>query len=230
MYILIDHVGRTIHPLGEKPLDAAVEFCKYAKDCKPDSGLYPQGCGSAAFDAFLWNVTDGTASELFEMVQMATYRVKQGTSLSRIFEVRIVPRPACWECEHWKSDGAFCECGEREQSSAEPSCRAWCVPYTEWKDVRPVRIRRSTPRSAKPFTEFDRENLQNLLVEFLEKKGGVATIREIKRRFKRSDPTAVPTALNALIADGWIVRARRIGKRRGRPSVLYRLKDIEPSP
>jgi len=229
MYILIDHVARTVHPLGEKPLDAIVEFCRYVKDCQPDN-RYPRECVSAAFEAFLWRVTDGTASELFNMVNATTEQAKRGTSYLRIFEVVIVPRPACWECRHWKSDGAFCERGEREQSSLEPGCRVWSVPDTEWKDIRPVRIRKSTPRSAKPFTEFDRENLQNLLIEFLEKKGGVATIREIKRRFKRSEPTAVSSALDALIVDGWVVRVRQIGKRRGRPTVLYRLKDVESSP
>ena len=229
MYILIDRVAQTVHSLGDKPLDAIVEFCRYVKDCKPDA-YYPQGCAGAALDAFQWNVTDGTASELFNVVHETSVKVRRDTKYPPIFEVAVVPRPACWECKHWKSDGAFCEYGEREQSSSEPSCRVWSVPETEWKDIRPPRIRRSTPRSAKPLTEYDRENIQNMLVEFLEKKGGVATVREMKRSFRRSDPMVVPNALKELIADDRVVRVQQIGKQRGRPSVLYRLKDIEPSP
>jgi len=151
MYILVDHIGQAIHPLGEKPLEAVLEFCKYVKDCMTDS-LYPRGCANAAFEAFRWHVTDGTASELFDMVQTTSYRIRRD---KRTFEVAVVPRPACWECEHWKGDGAFCERGEREQSSQEPGCRAWFAPHTEWKDVRRARV--STPRNIKPLTEFDRE-------------------------------------------------------------------------
>jgi len=227
MYILIDHIGQTVHLLGAKPLDAAIAFCRYVKNCKPEGGLYPHGCDSAAFDVFRWHVADGTDFELFEMVHMTADRIKQDTGLPRIFEVAIVPRPACWECAYWKGDGAFCERGEQEQSSTQPGCYAWSAPHTAWKDVRPIEIRKSMPRNVQ-LTEFDKDNFQNLLIEFIEEKGGVATTREMKRRFKRSDPKAVPNALDALIADGWVVRARQVGKRRGRPSELYRLKDAEP--
>jgi hypothetical protein len=228
MYVLMDHVGKVVHPLGEKPLDAAVAFCEYVRGCKPDDGRYPPACARAAFDAFRWHVTDGTALELFDLVHATSYQAKRGTSYSHIFEIMVVPRPACCECAYWKSDGAFCERGEREQASAEPGCAAWSVPDTEWKDVRPATVRNSTPLRIRASSEVGGENLRNLLFEFIEKKGGAATAREMKRRFKRGGPTAISAALDALIAEGWVVRVQQGGKRRGRPSLLYRLKGAEP--
>lgn len=223
MYILLDHVGDTVYTLGEKPLEACLKFCDYTKHCLPNDGLYPPGCARHAFEIFRWCVADGTASELFELVRLTSNRMMVGTNYPAIFEVDVVPRPACRECNHWKGDGAFCERGEREQSSDEPACCLWFPLRIEWKNAR--MLRKPMPRDAGPFTEFDRENLQCLLIEFLERKGGVATVREIKRRFKRSD---VQNALDTLVAEGRIVKARE-SVRRGRPRVLYRLKDAEPS-
>lgn len=164
MYILLDHVGRVTYPLGDDPLEACLKFCEYVRQCPSDGIRYPMNCATSAFETFQWEVTDGTASELFNLVAETSRKSKIGTMYPRIFEVTVVPRPACWQCANWKADGVFCMNGEREQSSDEPACQMWAPPVTPWKDTSPDRIRcQPNRRQAAKLTGGDWENFQSLI-------------------------------------------------------------------
>ncbi len=124
MYILLDHIGDTIYPLGEKPLEACLKFCDYTKRCLPNDGLYPPGCARHAFDAFRTYVRSGTYGDLHNLVYITSQRLKKGTRYPYIFELRVLPCPTCRDCRHWKNDGVYCEGGQREQSSKSERCLA----------------------------------------------------------------------------------------------------------
>lgn len=183
MYILIDGFTKTVHPLGDLPMDAILGFCEHLKE-----GVgHPKALTGDSGRAFGQCVVDGTESELFALVDQVSEWAKEAECVPRgsstpIFRLRRVPRPPCRECRHWKGHGVYCETGHNQQQSAwSPACGDWKPKEVAWEDVDPAHP---------PEVLYD-NHLDKRIVGLMINSPEPVTLKKIEQEFSHVDSEVV---------------------------------------
>lgn len=180
---------KTIHPLGNQPLDAILAFVEHVR-----TGVgYPDGLIAATTDAFEQSIVDGTEQELFELVDQVSAS-NNSCDNSKAFRVCRIPRPACRDCRYWKGHGVYCETGFYEQSAWCPSCSAWQPRAVNWIDVDPA-------HSPSP-TELYKDGLDHRMFVFLANENRAVPMEAIEKQFANVEPVVVRAAVRHLCSTG----------------------------
>jgi len=185
MYILVDGFTDTVHPLGKEPLEAILAFCDHIR-----KGGYPSGIRRGIIALFERHVRDGAESELFAMVDCLSEEIAEAKSGPKgmsnpAFRIRIVPRPPCRQCQHWKGHGVYCETGFTEQSAWAPVCSEWQPKEVHWADVDPTH----------PPTELYEHGLDKRIYWFLVNNRAPVSIEGIENEFSDFESVVVRAAV-----------------------------------